>query len=83
VITDTPIWFAEETGHEALALPDEPPASVLDLAHHFGATVLIVQADNGGQWPAVAGSSAAGASCFTPVSVPNLAGVAVFRITCP
>ena len=83
VITDTPIWLAEETGHEALALPDEPPTSVLDLAHHFGATLLIVQLDNGGQWPEAAGSSAAGASCFSPVSVPNLAGVAVFRITCP
>jgi hypothetical protein len=83
VITDTPIWFAEETGHEALALPDEPPASVLDLAHHFGATLLIVQADNGNQWPEAAGSSAVAASCFTPVSVPNLAGVTVFRITCP
>jgi hypothetical protein len=83
VITDTPIWFAEETGHEALALPDEAPASVLDLAHHFGATLLIVQADNGGQWPEAAGSSAPGASCFSPVAVPNLAGVAVFRITCP
>lgn len=83
VITDTPIWFAEETGHQTLALPDEPPASVLDLAHHFGAALLIVQADSGGQWPEVAGSNAAGASCFSPVSVPNLAGVAVFRITCP
>jgi len=83
VITDTPIWFAEATGHEALALPDEPPASVLDLAHHFGATLLIVQTDNGGQWPEAAGSSAADAPCFSPISVPNLAGVAVFRITCP
>ncbi len=83
VITDTPIWLAEETGHEALALPDEPPASVLDLAHHFGATLLIVQADNGGQWPEAAGSSAADAPCFSPVAVPALAGVAVFRIICP
>jgi hypothetical protein len=83
VITDTPIWLAEETGHEALALPDEPPASVLDLAHHFGATLLIVQADNGGQWPEAASSSAADAPCFSPVPVPALAGVAVFRIICP
>jgi hypothetical protein len=83
VITDTPIWLAEETGHEAIALPDEAPASVLDLAHHFGATLLVVQADNGGQWPEAAGWGAAGASCFSPVSVPNLAGVSVFRITCP
>jgi hypothetical protein len=83
VITDTPIWLAEETGHETLALPDEPPASVLDLAHHFGATLLIVQADNGGQWPEAAGSSGADAPCFSPVPVPALAGVAVFRIICP
>jgi hypothetical protein len=83
VITDTPIWLAEATGHEALALPDEPPASVLDLAHHFGAAVLIVQTDNGGQWPAVASSSAADAPCFMPVPVPALPGVAVFRIVCP
>jgi len=83
VITDTPIWLAEETGHEALALPDEPPASVLDLAQHFAATLLIVQIDNGSQWPEVAATTADDAPCFMPVPVPALAGVAVFRIICP
>jgi hypothetical protein len=88
VITDTPIWFAEETGHQALALPDESPVDVLDLANQFGATLLVVRADNGGIWPEVASSGATGASCFVPVTQPEVPGVSperaeVFRIACP
>jgi hypothetical protein len=93
VITDAPIWFAEETGHQALALPDESPTSVLDLAKHFGATLLVVQADNGGIWPEAAWTNVPGAPCFaflplTPDSYvgepsPYL-GLVVFRIeACP
>lgn len=90
VITDSPIWFAAQTGHEALALPDEPPASVLDLAHHFGATLLIIQADAGGTWPAAAGSTLPDGDCFTkialesPADAPHaLDGTLAFRIGCP
>jgi hypothetical protein len=95
VITDFPIWFAETTGHTSLALPDEAPSSVLDLARHFGATLLIVQADNGGLWPNAADSGTPEAGCFRPVELPPAAavpdpavpdpldGVVVFRIACP
>jgi hypothetical protein len=93
VITDTPVWFAEETGHTAVALPDESPTSVLDLASHFGATLLVVQADNGGNWPAAAiGGRLPGSSCFTPLDLtantsgataPALKGTLAFRIGCP
>jgi hypothetical protein len=51
VITDFPIWFAETTGHTAIALPNEDAASVVALANAFGSTLLIVQEDNHGAWP--------------------------------
>jgi hypothetical protein len=93
VITDTPVWFAEETGYTAIALPDESPTSVLNLASHFGATLLVVQADNGGTWPAAAiVGRLPGSSCFTPLDLtantsgataPALKGTLAFRIGCP
>ncbi len=84
VITDFPIWFSEETGHPALALPDEDPASILDLAAHFPGTELIVVAvDNGGRWPEIAGTDQVGLSCLQPVLVPDLPEIIAFRITCP
>jgi hypothetical protein len=92
VITDTPVWFAEETGHNAIALPDESLTNVLRLAEHFGATLLVVQAGNGGIWPEVATSGAADASCFAPLDLtanasgmtaPALKDILAFRIVCP
>jgi hypothetical protein len=88
VITDVPIWFAEETGAHTLALPDESPESVLDLARRFPGTSLIILAgDNGGIWPEIAATDPIGLACFAPVELPGsdpaLAGFAVFRITCP
>jgi hypothetical protein len=94
VITDTPIWLAEETGARALALPDESPESVLDLARHFGGTTLVIVAeDNAGIWPEIALRDPTGRRCFEPVTlipsgslvIPDhpLAGVRVFRIVCP
>ena len=41
VIHDFPIWLAETERVSTLALPDETPADVLDLASHFGAKWLI------------------------------------------
>ena len=44
VITNFPIWLAESQRIPALALPDESPADVLDLAHDpaFPGTHLLV-----------------------------------------
>ena len=80
VITDVPIWFAEETGAHALALPDESPASVLDLARRFpGTTLVVVAADNGGVWPEIAATDPIGRACFAPVELagsdPAVAGL--------
>lgn len=88
VITDFPIWLAEETEARALALPDEPPGSVLALARRFpGTSLVIVAGDNDGIWPEVAASDPTGRACFEPVELdradPALAGLVVFRITCP
>ena len=90
VITDFPIWFAEETGSRALALPDESPENILDLAARFpGTRLVIVDEANDGIWPEVALNppSLAVRACFLPVQLPGsdpaLAGLVVFRIACP
>jgi hypothetical protein len=91
VITDNPIWFAETTGHTAIALPDESASSVQDLADSFGATLLVVATDNGGRWPAAAQDPTDPAStCFTPLPMTHLGDdptaapdVTVYAIRCP
>ena len=94
VISDFPIWLAEDARVRTLGLPDEPPANVLQLANlgGFGANLLVVQADNGGQWPEVIDSGAPGAECFTllelgtvqdPVAAGLLEAVRVYQIGCP
>jgi hypothetical protein len=83
VITDFPIYLAEVTGAHALALPDEPPESVLDLAAAFpGTRLLIVAEDNEGIWPEAALSTSRGLACFELVPI-DLEGLEVYRITCP
>ncbi|MEW5991550.1 MAG: hypothetical protein AB1736_09455 [Chloroflexota bacterium] len=83
VITDSPIYLAEVTGANALALPDEPPDSVVDLAARFpGTRLLIVAEDNEGIWPEAALSTAQGLACFESVDV-ELEGLVVYRILCP
>jgi hypothetical protein len=73
VITDFPIWLAEETGYRALALPNEPPESVLDLARHFpGATLLVVdRGTDAGLWPGVLDQRATGSTCFERLEIPT------------
>jgi len=92
VITDFPIWYAEGTGGQALALPDEPPASILDLARHFGAQLLVMTDKEHGRWPAVIDAGGPDVACFREVvlPVPPLATDAavlrdtrVFRVGCP
>ncbi len=93
IVSDHPIWLAELAGVRTLALPEESPQSVLDLAHRFGAT-LVVQTDDRRQWPAVLGSDQTGARCFkelhltddlghTPEEGTPLGQIHVFRIVCP
>jgi hypothetical protein len=92
VITDFPIWFAEATRHHAIALPNEPPESILDLARSFDppARILVVSASNeGGVWPAAILTGAPGAECFVPIELPDpptdpgaLDDILAFRIRC-
>ncbi|HYN69583.1 MAG TPA: hypothetical protein VEX41_05175 [Candidatus Eisenbacteria bacterium] len=91
VITDFPIWLAEATRHPAIALPNEPPDSVLDLAAHFGgASILVIDRANGGIWPEILESGVAGAECFQalpltgpPEGADALEDVVAYRISCP
>ena len=93
VITDFPIWLAETARIPTLALPDETPADVLDLAQdpRFGAKWLIVTTQDRGAWPAVLDGPAPAAACFHEVLLPvpddpadasAIAGIRVFRIGC-
>ena len=94
VITDFPIWLAETSRIPALALPDETPTDVLDLAHdpRFpGTHLLVVVGSHHGRWPAVLDTSTEGAACFReldlgpgPAGTPDpLQGVRAFEIACP
>jgi hypothetical protein len=84
VITDMPIWFAETTRHRAIALPNEPPDSVLDLARSFDppARLLVVDASNDGLWPAAILQGAPGSEYFVPFDLP-VDGLLAFRIRGP
>ena len=90
IITDVPIWLAEATGHRTLALPNEPAASVLDLAQQFDppARLLVVSADNTGVWPSTILAGDPLSECFVPLELPaqasaSLDDVLAFRIRCP
>jgi hypothetical protein len=94
VITNFPIWWAEAYRAPALALPDEDPASIVDLAAAFpGTRTLVVASPEHGRWPDVLDSPAApGAACFTEVALPTpqdpadadaVADVRVWSIACP
>ena len=91
VITDFPIWLAETQRIPALALPDEPPADVLDLAATFPGTHLLVIAGEHGRWPGVLDEPGEGVTCFHELDLgPGSAGESdplsdtrVFEIVCP
>ncbi len=68
IIADFPIWTAWSMQVPTLGLPDESPASVLDLARHFGAHVLVVT-DTHGIWPDVLAQGGPDASCFVPLDL--------------
>jgi hypothetical protein len=93
IITNFPIWLSESLGVRALALPDETPGDVLDLASHFdGANLVIVHGRRHGAWPAILDADAPGADCFEEMEIgtssrPELAHALdetrVFRLICP
>ncbi len=92
VISNFPIWVAETQRIPSLALPDEPPVDVLDLAATFpGTRYLILTGAEGKHWPADLGSDLPGAECFSPVSLGDYSGPGpdplgttdVYEIRCP
>lgn len=94
VISNFPIWLAETQRIPTLALPDEPPADVLDMARSFkGAHLLLVVDPQGTHWPADLAAGGADARCFRPIDlgawsgVPGttdpLAKVFAYEIVCP
>ena len=94
IVTDHPIWLAESARIPTLALPDESPAAVLDLAAAFpGTRYLVISSEDHGRWPAVLDSGAPGADCFreldlgAPPTDPDAArafgATRVFEIGCP
>ncbi len=92
VITDFPIWTAESERVPALALPNEPPSSVVNLAQHFGVRLLILASDTRGVWPGVLAGGDPASACFRELALPTpadpadaaaLQGVRAWRIACP
>jgi hypothetical protein len=94
VITDAPIWLAETAHVRTLGLPDESPASVLNLADRFGAKLLIVGDGTNRDWPGILSPGVAAAECFHEVPLTDESGakpqkdsalvsIHVFRIGCP
>jgi hypothetical protein len=91
VITDFPIWLAESERIPALALPDETPEDVMDLAAAFPGTHLVIVSDEHGRWPEILDSGTRGTGCFRELDLgpgpaaesDPLAGTRVFEIVCP
>jgi hypothetical protein len=91
IISNFPIWMAETQRVSALALPNETPRDVLDLAEQFDGTQLLVLVGPGGShWPADLDSRQPGSECFTPLDLGTytgadadpLADTTVYLITC-
>jgi hypothetical protein len=89
VIANHPMWLAEANRIRALALPDEPVSSVLEIARTFGARYVVLDGDAGG-WPARLATDP-DARCLAPVTLPPPAAgqppgttdFAVYRVACP
>ena len=91
VISNFPIWLAETQRIPVLALPNESPSDVLDLARTFDARLLVLIGGEHGQWPEVLSGGATGAECFRQVDLgPGPTGAAdplsstqLYEIVCP
>ena len=93
VLTDVPIWLAETSRIPTLALPDESPSDVLDLARQpefEGTHLIVLLGGDHGRWPAVLDTGATDAACFRELDLGSgPAGVTdplddtrVFEIVC-
>ena len=92
VISNFPIWMAEAHRVPSLALPDEPPADVLDLVAAFpGTRLLVLSVPEGKHWPQDLDAGLPGSDCFTPLDLgpyvgagdDPLADTTVYDIACP
>ena len=93
VISNFPVWVAETARVSSLALPDEPPESVLDLARHPTfppARLLVIEGTEHRHWPADIDAGVPGAECFEEIDLgagtseaDPLADTRVFEIVCP
>lgn len=94
VIHDFPIWLAESARIPTLALPDETPADVLDLATdpRFRAGWLVMGRGDHGDWPGILDGGDPAAACFVevpleppadPADAAAVAEVRLWRIACP
>ena len=72
VITNFPVWLTETTGVRALALPNESPADVYDLAGTLNGSALIIAGEHG-DWPAILAEGGPSSECFEEVQVPTSA----------
>lgn len=92
LISNFPIWVAETQRVSTLALPDETPEDVLDLAARFpGTRYLILTSPESAHWPDDLEAGRPGATCFTPLDLGGyggtgpdpLASTTVYEIGCP
>ncbi len=92
VITNFPIWLAETQRIPVLALPDEPPRDVLDLASTFKARLVILLDADSAHWPVDLDAGVDGAECFRELDLGVTAGSAdaialgdarAFEVVCP
>jgi hypothetical protein len=92
VITNFPIWLAETQRIPALALPDEPPRDVLDLAATFDARLVILLDAESEHWPADLDARVDGAECFRELDLGTdpstaaydaLGNARAFEVVCP
>jgi hypothetical protein len=94
VITNYPIWLAETARVQTLALPEESPAAVVDLAGHFGAHLLVIRLDVDRGWPSMLKELGPATECFHEVPLLQFAEgqgsesvaleqIRVYRILCP
>jgi Dolichyl-phosphate-mannose-protein mannosyltransferase len=92
VITNFPIWMAEARRIPALALPDEPPRDVLDLASTFDARLVVLLDAESRHWPADLDARVDGTECFReldlgPTAAADAPGplgdVRAFEVVCP
>jgi hypothetical protein len=89
IIANHPIWLAEVHGVPALSLPDEPVASVVDLARTFGAEVILLDGEHG-DWPERLATDP-DAACLEEIELPPpgpdepeaAADFRAFRVACP